>query len=1237
MFKIFPKARPKGASRRRLVLQQLEERILWDAALAADVPEEEPKELPADVALEQVAVEDQSEPPVTESPAEGSAQADDVQSSEQFNEDELEPGAEANFLTDIADTDVGDTSVADDSVSADVEQSTVELIIVDAAVADGESLIEEIQAADESREFEVVILEEGVSGVDQITQILNDRKEIDALHIVSHGDDGQIHLGTDTLSGETVDDQKEKVGMWASALSDDADILLYGCDVAATEEGQLFVETFAAMTGADVAASVDTTGTENYYGDWDLEHTVGAVETTSAVAHGAVDGSSWRGILADEAPETNTQVYDLAGNPISEAMLDEDFVIELTFSLPDTDGPGTIDADDVGYGPIGELVVGPGVDLNAITYGGSAVTATTMTWDGTQWVEPPPPADGVGSQWVTIELPFGSVTPAQPDIVVEIDASFNADADLGSPIDISYTGGFQFGCDPLDNPDSDPPVMGDPSTDEITPTIVEVEKEDNAWDGETPTGPNHPVEYTITIDISDGETINNAILTDSLPANAVYLGDLSVTPINGAAAVSPTITVNGANAPAGGYPAGGTSGPDNNMEFVIDLGNVTGTSTSGEYEITYTVYYTDFLVDGSPVIDPATGARVDGTNTATFTGDYDGGTVSGEDTEVIEVESLSVRKSVVNLTTGTGAGGDFQPGDVLEWTVTFNVSDYFAFGDIVIDDRISDGQLFDASFTPTLFLFENNPTAGNFNDSTAAAPFASSNFTVAPVSGTPGSGTNPNAGTTLITFNVSDQMVTNNGASEGMLLGDLFDGDSQSSGSYGVIVFRSVVQENYLDSDLSDSSIDENDQISNYVTGEGDIVETDGTTLTDTDTTVSDDDFIRLELEAGEIDKEIYAVNGVVGAPLTGIQPGDVVTYQLTVELPTANVESMVVSDFLPLPAFDVTELNLAFVNSLNPTAAGPSGGVVAGDMDAGDIAWGPLHNVHLVSSLSPSPLVPTMSVNAGGNFIDFDWGTFEETDFVADPTDPNPVVLDILISVSVQNEEMADGLNLTNQTSMTIGDTFSETVEDDDLVQIELLMPAIAIQKAAVATNGPNGSTTGPALPAGLTFNAPGSGSSLVIGGSIDADTVDATPVDTDVIDVDGGDLVTFAVTVLNTGGGVAHGIEVVDQLPLDFVTPSAATDAGFNLQVWDGTGSQLTLGTDYTATIVGGNLEVKFIQSLDGDRNEIAASDPGIDGDEVFFITYDLEVDNETSQDADIVDAGQTIENTARQHRIG
>ena len=79
---------------------------------------------------------------------------------------------------------------------------------------------------------EVVVLEGNKDAIDQITQILALRTNIDSIHIVSHGAPGSLQLGDGSLSLDNLEAYSEKLQQWRSALSVDADILIYGCNVA---------------------------------------------------------------------------------------------------------------------------------------------------------------------------------------------------------------------------------------------------------------------------------------------------------------------------------------------------------------------------------------------------------------------------------------------------------------------------------------------------------------------------------------------------------------------------------------------------------------------------------------------------------------------------------------------------------------------------------------------------------------------------------------------------------------------------------------------------------------------------------------------------------------------------------------------------------------------------------------------------------------------------------------------
>jgi hypothetical protein len=148
------------------------------------------------------------------------------------------------------------------------------IIFVEGDVKNYESLIQGTSA-----EAEIVVLDPMRDGVDQISAVLGDRSQISSLHIVSHGAAGNLHLGTADLSLNSLSQYKDKLTGWAGALTDSADILLYGCDVAIGPHGSALVHQLSTLTGADIAASTNLTGSQQLGGDWILEQATGLIES----------------------------------------------------------------------------------------------------------------------------------------------------------------------------------------------------------------------------------------------------------------------------------------------------------------------------------------------------------------------------------------------------------------------------------------------------------------------------------------------------------------------------------------------------------------------------------------------------------------------------------------------------------------------------------------------------------------------------------------------------------------------------------------------------------------------------------------------------------------------------------------------------------------------------------------------------------------------------------------------
>ena len=148
-----------------------------------------------------------------------------------------------------------------------------EVFFVDSAVHDPARLIAAIPQG-----AEIVILDSASDGVEQMASALDGRSDLDAIHVLAHGDEGRLELGDSVLTGDTIlGEHADALSTVGQALSESGDILIYGCDFTAGEAGVEAAGLLASATGADVASSDDPTGSAILGGDWELEQREGAI------------------------------------------------------------------------------------------------------------------------------------------------------------------------------------------------------------------------------------------------------------------------------------------------------------------------------------------------------------------------------------------------------------------------------------------------------------------------------------------------------------------------------------------------------------------------------------------------------------------------------------------------------------------------------------------------------------------------------------------------------------------------------------------------------------------------------------------------------------------------------------------------------------------------------------------------------------------------------------------------
>ncbi|WP_198401824.1 DUF4347 domain-containing protein [Zobellella denitrificans] len=198
-------------------------------------------------------------------------------------------GAVAATVADTVDTVPQDKAPAGDSQEASLSDTRPapqavgdgprkEVVFVDTRLPDYQELLRSVDPA-----AEVILLDSRHDGVQQIADTLAGRSGIDAIHILSHGDQGVLLLGNAPLHGGNLDAYAGQLAAIGSALTAEGDILLYGCDVGAGDKGLAFLNGLAGLTGADVAASTDSTGGTLGGGNWELEISTGQIATSHAL------------------------------------------------------------------------------------------------------------------------------------------------------------------------------------------------------------------------------------------------------------------------------------------------------------------------------------------------------------------------------------------------------------------------------------------------------------------------------------------------------------------------------------------------------------------------------------------------------------------------------------------------------------------------------------------------------------------------------------------------------------------------------------------------------------------------------------------------------------------------------------------------------------------------------------------------------------------------------------------
>ena len=250
--------------------------------------------------------------------------------------------------------------------------------------------------------------------------------------------------------------------------------------------------------------------------------------------------------------------------------------------------------------------------------------------------------------------------------------------------------------------------------------------------------------------------------------------------------------------------------------------------------------------------------------------------------------------------------------------------------------------------------------------------------------------------------------------------------------------------------------------------------------------------------------------DGSVDDPAVGV--GGSVTYRLRLEFPFGSAEDIEIIDSLPLPVFNLggpDYQGTAYAGTLSgggANALNGTGPALINDADLPDatlgglVGWtfGPDHFIPQNISVTNGPqaagatsivteahdsegigvggqadrILPEVRINPIDNQISWHFGTWEmdleaDADMNGIPDGLQTAVIDILVTVRVNEDPFADGLSLTNQAEFSYGDTRgSDSI--NSITQIETLAPELQIRKGILAVS-PQGQ------PDGATFRTNG------------------------------------------------------------------------------------------------------------------------------------------------------------------
>ncbi|MBW4483240.1 MAG: DUF4347 domain-containing protein [Tildeniella torsiva UHER 1998/13D] len=187
-------------------------------------------------------------------------------------------------------------------------QAAQSVVFIDANVSNVQHLVNGVLPG-----VSVKVLTPDIDGIAQITDYLR-AYPASTVHIVSHGAPGILHLGNTQLNLTNLENHAQALRSWFSPQASNPTLLLYGCNVAAGDAGEEFIETLHTLTGASIGASTTKVGNPNQGGSWNLDRQVADPTYTAVFNAAAVE--SYSGVFAVSVSGLNNFTYTEGSSPV---------------------------------------------------------------------------------------------------------------------------------------------------------------------------------------------------------------------------------------------------------------------------------------------------------------------------------------------------------------------------------------------------------------------------------------------------------------------------------------------------------------------------------------------------------------------------------------------------------------------------------------------------------------------------------------------------------------------------------------------------------------------------------------------------------------------------------------------------------------------------------------------------------------------------------------------------------